>query len=81
MVKIRLQHFGYHKRPFYRIVAASSDAPRDGKFLAIIGTYDPLKEKEQVVINQELLKEWYSKGAVPSDTVKSLLHKHQIGWK
>lgn len=78
MVKLRLQRFGSKKRPFYRIVAADVRAPRDGKFLDIIGTYDPLTEPATIKINKEKAEKWLSDGAKPTDTVKSLLKKHDI---
>ena len=74
-LKIRLQRFGSTKRPFYRIVAAESQRARDGKFLEIVGTYNPLTGA--VEIKQEVYSAWISKGAKPSDTVKSLLKKQK----
>ncbi|HHT39477.1 MAG: 30S ribosomal protein S16 [Acholeplasmatales bacterium] len=78
MVKIRLQRFGAKKRPFYRIVAANVTAPRDGKFLEIIGTYDPLTEPATVKIDKEKAEKWLKNGAKPTDTVKTLFKKHGI---
>jgi small subunit ribosomal protein S16 len=72
-VRIRLSRHGRKKKPFYRIVAANSEAPRDGKFLDIVGTYDPLKDPVEVNLHQDKLQGWLDKGAKPSDTVKSLL--------
>ena len=72
-VRIRLSRHGRKKKPFYRIVAANSEAPRDGKFLDIVGTYDPLKDPVEVKIHQDKLQSWLDKGAKPSDTVKSLM--------
>lgn len=72
-VKIRLARFGAKKRPFYRIVAASSDAPRDGKFLEILGTYNPLTEPVALTVENDRVKEWLGKGATPTVKVKSLL--------
>ncbi len=74
-LKIRLQRFGSTKRPFYRIVAAESQRARDGKFLEIVGTYNPLSGV--VEIKQEVYNTWILKGAKPSDTVKSLLKKQK----
>lgn len=74
-LKIRLQRFGSTKRPFYRIVAAESQRARDGKFLEIVGTYNPLSGV--VEIKQEVYNTWIGKGAKPSDTVKSLLKKQK----
>jgi small subunit ribosomal protein S16 len=78
MVKIRLQRFGSKKRPFYRIVAADVRAPRDGKFLEIIGTYDPLTEPATVKIDKEKAEKWLKEGAKPTNTVKSLFKKYNI---
>jgi len=75
-VKIRLQRFGSNKKPFYRVVASDSRAPRDGKFLEILGTYDPLIGK--VEINAEKVSNWTKKGAKPTDTVRSLFKKHNV---
>ena len=74
-VKVRLARFGRKKKPFYRIVVASSEAPRDGKFLEIVGTYDPLKDPAEINIKHEQLQKWLDKGAIPTDTVKSLMVK------
>ncbi|VEU83193.1 30S ribosomal protein S16 [Acholeplasma hippikon] len=78
-VKLRLQRFGQHKRPFYRIVAADAKAPRDGKFLDIVGTYEPIKGDVQV--NSEKVAKWIENGAQPTDTVKSLFKKFNISSK
>lgn len=75
-VKLRLQRFGNHKRPFYRIVAADSKAPRDGKFLEILGTYEPIQGT--VLVNGEKVQSWMAKGAQPTDTVKSLFKKFNV---
>ncbi|MBF0476348.1 MAG: 30S ribosomal protein S16 [Deltaproteobacteria bacterium] len=74
-VKIRLTRHGSKKRPYYRVIVANSDAPRDGRFLEIIGTYDPKKNPAEVRINKEKLDYWVTKGATPTDTVKSLIKK------
>jgi small subunit ribosomal protein S16 len=74
-VKIRLARHGAKKRPFYRIVIADSEAPRDGRFLEVVGTYNPLTDPAQVDLKQERVKHWMSQGAEPTDTVKSLLKK------
>ncbi|MCX8026798.1 MAG: 30S ribosomal protein S16 [Thermodesulfovibrionales bacterium] len=73
MVKLRLTRMGSHKRPFYRIIAADSRARRDGPFIEIIGTYDPLKEPKEVKVKEDRVKYWIEKGAQPTDTVKKLL--------
>lgn len=78
MVKIRLTRGGAKKKPFYRIVVADSRAARDGKFIEILGTYDPLKDPAEVKINEEKAKKWISDGAKPTDTVRVLLKKQNI---
>ena len=78
MVKIRLQRFGAHKAPKYRIVAADSRSPRDGKFLEILGTYNPLTNPATVNVDAEKVNAWIAKGAQPTDTVKALLKKEGI---
>ncbi|MDP4855886.1 MAG: 30S ribosomal protein S16 [Desulfobacterales bacterium] len=74
-VKIRLARHGAKKRPFYRIVAADSEAPRDGKYLENLGTYNPLLEPEEVMVKTERIKHWMEKGATPTATVKNILKK------
>jgi small subunit ribosomal protein S16 len=74
-VRIRLARHGAKKKPFYRIVVADSENPRDGKFLEKVGTYDPLKDPVEVSLNPDRIKYWMEKGAIPSDTVRSLLKK------
>jgi small subunit ribosomal protein S16 len=74
-VKIRLARYGAKKKPYYRIVVASSDAPRDGRFLELVGTYDPLKKPAAVTLKHDRVKEWIEKGAMPTATVKSILKK------
>ena len=78
MVKIRLTRGRAKKKPFYRIVVADSRAARDGKFIEILGTYDPLKDPAEVKINEEKAKKWISDGAKPTDTVRALLKKQNI---
>lgn len=75
MVRIRLQRMGRKKRPFYRVVAADSRAPRDGTFLDIIGHYNPLTEPATVVIDEEKALKWLRHGAQPTETAASLLKK------
>jgi len=77
-VKLRLQRHGSKKRPFYRIVAADSRSPRDGRYLEIIGTYDPTKETVAVRIDEELAKKWLNEGAIATDTVKNLFARAGI---
>lgn len=75
-VKIRLARGGRKKRPFYRIVVASSEAPRDGRFIENIGTYNPLPMETAVNIDSERLQYWLGQGAEPTDTVRSLIKKY-----
>lgn len=74
-VRIRLARHGAKKRPFYRIVAADSEAPRDGKYLENLGTYNPLLESEGVTLKTERIQHWVANGAIPTATVKNLLQK------
>lgn len=71
-VKIRLQRHGSKKRPFYRLVAADSRQKRDGRYLEIIGTYNPLTEPATVKIDEEKAQKWLNEGAQVTDTVKNL---------
>ncbi len=75
-VHIRLTRKGRKKQPFYRIVVADSQAPRDGKFLDIVGTYDPMQDPAVVSFDHDKLSAWMGKGAKPTVTVKSLIKKH-----
>ena len=77
-VKLRLKRMGAKKRPFYRIVAADSRSPRDGRFLEVVGTYNPVKGQEVVTVNEEKAMYWLSNGAIPTDTVRSILSKQGI---
>jgi small subunit ribosomal protein S16 len=77
-VKIRLARHGAKKRPFYRIIAADSESPRDGRFLEKLGTYNPLQNPAQVILNTERVKYWISQGATPTDTVKSILKREGV---
>ncbi len=77
-VKIRLARHGAKKKPFYRIVVADNESPRDGKFLEIVGTYNPLKDPADVTLKGERIQYWMKQGAIPTDTVKSLLKKGGI---
>ena len=74
-VVLRMTRRGSNKKPFYRIVAADSRSPRDGKFLEMLGTYDPLKSESNIKIDAEKVASWIEKGAKPSETVASLLKK------
>ena len=74
-VKLRLKRMGAKKQPFYRIVAADSRFPRDGRFIETVGTYNPLKTPAEINIDKEVAKKWLNNGATPTDTVRSLLSK------
>ena len=80
-VKIRLQRHGSKKRPFYRLVAADSRSPRDGRYLEIVGTYNPTTDPATVKIDVEKANKWLSEGAKPTDTVKNLFAKAGINPK
>ncbi len=77
-VRIRCQRFGRKKRPFYRIVAADSQSPRDGKFLEILGYYNPLTEPSTINIKKERLQYWLNVGAKPSNTVAKLIENTKL---
>jgi small subunit ribosomal protein S16 len=74
-VKIRLARHGTKKRPFYRIVVADNESPRDGKFIENVGTYNSLVDPAEVSFKKERIQYWMDQGAIPTDTVKSLLKK------
>ncbi len=71
-VRIRLKRMGAKKAPFYRIVIADSRSPRDGKFIKLIGTYNPLVKPAEVKVDEDQALEWLGKGAIPTDTVRNL---------
>ncbi len=77
-VRIRLTRLGRKKKPFYRIIVADSENKRDGKFLAILGTYDPLQNPAAVQIDNDKLQDWLGRGALPTTTVKSLIKKQAV---
>jgi small subunit ribosomal protein S16 len=77
-VKMRLARHGTTKRPFYRIVVADSESPRDGRFLENVGTYNPLREPAEVSLKTERVKYWLQQGAIPTDTVKSILKREGV---
>jgi len=77
-VKIRLRRMGAQKQPHYRVVVADSRQPRDGKFIEIIGHYHPLKNPAEVVIKDERALYWLERGALPTETTRSLLRKAGI---
>ncbi|MEO6447326.1 MAG: 30S ribosomal protein S16 [Gemmatimonadaceae bacterium] len=78
MVRIRLRREGRKKAPMYRIVVAESTSPREGRFIEIIGTYQPQKAEHAVELNAERANHWLDVGAQPSDTVRSLLRRAGI---
>ena len=75
MVKIRLRRMGAKKAPYYRIVVADSRAPRDGRFIEEVGTYDPAAESDKLKVNLERVQYWIANGAQPTDTVRGLIKK------
>ena len=72
-VKLRLKRMGSKKKPVYRIVAIDSHTKRDGEYIELVGTYNPLTEPKSVKINDEVALKWLKNGAIPSDTVRNLL--------
>ena len=77
-VKLRLKRMGAKQKPFYRIVAADSHSPRDGRFIELIGTYDPIKDASKVTIDEEKALKWLNNGAEPTDTVRNILSRAGI---
>lgn len=77
-VKIRLTRMGRHKRPFYRIVVADSQSPRDGRFIEILGTYDSLTQPAALRVNEEKAIQWLNQGAEVSETVKTIFSKLKL---
>jgi small subunit ribosomal protein S16 len=77
-VKIRLARMGAKSKPFYRIVVANSESPRDGRFLEIVGNYDPQKNPAEVTLKEDRIVDWIAKGAKPTLTVSQLLGKKGI---
>ncbi|MFI3284671.1 MAG: 30S ribosomal protein S16, partial [Erysipelotrichaceae bacterium] len=77
-VKLRLKRMGAKKAPFYRIVAADSRSPRDGRSIEVVGTYDPTKNPAVITVNAELALKWLNNGAQPSDTVRNILSSQGI---
>ena len=77
-VKLRLKRMGKKKSPFYRVVAADSRSPRDGRFIEIVGTYNPITTPAEVKVNEEIALKWLNNGAIPTDTVRDLLRKQGI---
>ena len=78
MVKLRLKRMGFKKAPFYRIVAADSRSPRDGRIIESVGYYDPTKNPAVIKVDAELAMKWLRNGAQPTDTVRSILSKEGI---
>ena len=74
-VHLRLTRVGRHKHPIYRVVAADSRKRRDGRFLEVIGTYNPLKESDKATFKEDRVLDWLKKGAQPTDPVRALLRK------
>jgi len=77
-VRVRLTRKGAKKKPFYRIVAADSEAPRDGRFLEVLGYYDPLQDPPYVSLDEDKVNQWIQKGATLSETVGSILRKRRV---
>ena len=78
-VKLRLTRVGSKKNPIYRVVAADSRSPRDGRFIEIVGRYNPQQEPSLIELDEDKVRDWLSKGAQPSETVKRLLKAKNIG--
>jgi small subunit ribosomal protein S16 len=77
-VRIRLTRMGAKKKPCYRLVAANSEAPRDGKFLEILGSYDPMKDPAQITVHKEKVDYWLKKGARVSGSARAILKKQGL---
>lgn len=77
-VKIRLKRMGSKRNPFYRMVVADSRSPRDGRYIEVVGTYNPLVNPALVTVKEEEILDWLSKGAQPSDTVRNILSREGI---
>ena len=77
-VKLRLTRVGSKKNPIYRVVAADSRSPRDGRFIEIVGRYNPQTEPSTIELDEDKVRDWLSKGAQPSETVKRLLKAKSI---
>ena len=78
MVRLRSQSYGSKKNPFYRIVATDSRNPRDGRYIEVVGTYNPLTNPATIKFDTEKVMKWLKAGAKPTDTVKSLLTKEGL---
>ena len=77
-VKLRLKRMCSKQKPFYRIVAADARSPRDGRFIETVGTYNPIKKPAEVKVDEALALKWLNNGAIPTDTVRSILSKEGI---
>ena len=77
-VKLRLTRMGKKKQPVYRVVAIDSHTKRDGEYIELVGTYNPLKQPAEIKLNEEVALKWLNNGAIPSDTVKNLLKEAGI---
>lgn len=77
-VRLRLRRMGSKKRPFYRVVASDPRYQRDGRFIEVIGTYDPIKENAGTTIDEVKALEWLNKGALPTDTVRNIFSETGI---
>ena len=77
-VKFRLSRYGAKKRPFYRIVVADSQYPRDGRFIENVVTYNPITDPAEITLDKEKIKEWYKKGARPTKTVENIFKKEGV---
>ncbi len=77
-VKIRLARHGSKKRPYYRIVVADVESPRDGKYLEAVGSYNPLKDPAEVSLKEERIRYWMDQGAIPTNTIKNLFKKEGV---
>ena len=77
MLMIRLSRIGKKKRPFYRVIVTEKTRPRNGRFVEIVGTYDPLQKPAAITLDHDRVNYWLGKGAQPSDTVRSFLRKRK----
>lgn len=77
-VKLRLKRMGAKQRPFYRIVASDARSPRDGRFLEVVGTYNPITNPAETKIDEEKAMYWLNNGAIPTETVRNILSKEGI---
>jgi small subunit ribosomal protein S16 len=77
-VRLRLTRKGAKKNPYYRVIAADSEAPRDGRFLDILGSYDPMKDPAEIKLDREKVNKWLEKGASASESVRAILRKEGI---